>query len=578
MSLSKRFSLPTILFSALAAVLLFAGSALAQNTGGPETKLTLGSPNTATADPLVPRPHTKPCIVPLFSNFEFADFSLKSFQYAPPAECPGPWAKIVFTADFNITAGRQFDRSASIYLGHANIYFGTTPEPSANVARFWHVERDLTDYSALFTNPQSGQIDLANLVDSTFTGIIFGSGAVELYPSAGHDRDDDRAPLTPDAVYAFPDADGGAAFLHTTTDQLSRTITFPPNVERAYLDVITQSQSNDEFWYTCVPNDVAGELFSCGSTGFRETEITIDGKPAGLAPVYPWIYTGGIDPFLWRPIPGVQALNFVPYRVDLSPFAGVLSDGQPHTVALSVFNANQYFRATGVLITFLDHRSAQVTGAVTENTLSPAPTPVIAENLTTDPSGNISGSVGVSSSRRFEVSGFVNTSHGRVETEIKQNVQFSNQQQFTVSAVLFVQNITQNTELHSETITHFRGFQFSRKDRFEFPLTVDISQNVASDGSFNQLTSIQQEFSHRSAGFDPRFSDFHNFVHNKVETTDNLQFNASGALTGHSGQSSSQDYRSFDHGRDYNCSITGATGILTSAKGDCVKKSGDHDD
>ena len=44
--------------------------------------------------------------------------------------------------------------------------------------------------------------------------------------------------------------------------------------------------------------------------------------------------TGGIDPLLWRPIPGVQTLNFLPYRVDLTPFAGALSNGQPHQVGV----------------------------------------------------------------------------------------------------------------------------------------------------------------------------------------------------------------------------------------------------
>lgn len=83
----------------------------------------------------------------------------------------------------------------------------------------------------------------------------------------------------------------------------------PANVERAYLDVFAQSQSNDEFWYTCAPNDVADELFNCGNTGIREAEVSIDGQPAGVSPVYPWIYTGGIDPYLWRPIPGVHTLK-----------------------------------------------------------------------------------------------------------------------------------------------------------------------------------------------------------------------------------------------------------------------------
>ena len=142
-----------------------------------------------------------------------------------------------------------------------------------------------------------------------------------------------------------PNASGGfnePAFLFTPTDQLASTLQLPTNVERAYLDVITQSQIGDEFWHTRVPNDVTAELQSCGSTAFREGEVSIDGQPAGVAPVYPWIYTGGVDPLFWEPIPGVQTLNFVPYRVDLTPFAGVLSNGQAHTVALNVFNANNY--------------------------------------------------------------------------------------------------------------------------------------------------------------------------------------------------------------------------------------------
>ena len=117
----------------------------------------------------------------------------------------------------------------------------------------------------------------------------------------------------------------------------------PTNVEAAYLDVFAQGQQGDEFWYTCAPNDVAAELENCGNSSFREAEVTIDGTAAGVAPIYPWIFTGGIDPFLWRPIPGVHTLNFEPYRVDLTPFAGVLSNGQPHTVAISVYNANVYF-------------------------------------------------------------------------------------------------------------------------------------------------------------------------------------------------------------------------------------------
>jgi len=538
----------------------------------------VGSQNTATADPPVTVPHEKPCVVQLYSNLEFADFSPKTYEYSPA--CPGPWKKVVFTADFNVTAGRQFDRTAQVSLGHVNIYYGTTPEPRSTFGPSWHVERDLTDYAPLFQSSQSGEVDLGNLVNSTFTGIIFGSAHLQFF-SAHHDgdgdargRDSGEATKSADAVFPLPNAPGGAKQLFTTTDQLSETFTLPKNIERAFLDVISQSQSNDEFWYTCVPNDVAGELFSCGNTGFREAQVAIDGQPAGVAPVYPWIFTGGIDPFLWSPIPGVQTLNFVPYRVDLTPFAGLLSNGQPHTVSVSVFNSDSYFLSTATLLVYLDHDSAQVTGGVTANTLAAAPVPVVTENLKTDSSGNVTGSVTVASQRSFDISGFVRTSHGKIETDVHQSVNFNNTQNFTVTALTFIQDIAQTTAVESRTITRDRGFFSISSEDFRYPLTLNISQIVAADGTLSQQTTSDQKFKHNFS--DPSFASA---IENEVTTTDTLQFDASFNLTGHTGQQSSQHFHSADtRGLDYNCSLAAANNILTSVSEGCSDGPSDRHD
>src|SRR6266436_7803073 len=143
--MSSRFSI---------AVFLVATAAAAQPT--PVTPLTIGSGNTAIADPGVARPATTPCRVLLFTDMKFADFSPKSFAYAPPAACPGPWQKVVLEADYSVEAGRQFDRTATLWIGGVNVYFGTTAEPSRPpnpVARAWHIERDLTEYGALLRTP-----------------------------------------------------------------------------------------------------------------------------------------------------------------------------------------------------------------------------------------------------------------------------------------------------------------------------------------------------------------------------------------------------------------------------------------
>ena len=287
-----------------------------------------------------------------------------------------------------------------------------------------------------------------------------------------------------------------------------------------------------------------------------------------MAPVYPWIYTGGIDPFLWEPIPGVQTLNFVPYRVDLTPFAGVLSNGQPHTVAVSVFNADNYFAATATLLLFLDRESQQITGEVTENTIGSSPNPVVNENLQTDSSGNDSGTVRVSSSRAFTVSGFVNTSRGRVDTVVRQNVNFNNAQNFTINATTFVQDVTQKTTVNSSTTTRRGAVDFSTAQSFLYPLTLNIAISVAADGSSSQLTTSSQEFK-----FDVREPFFASTVSNKVDSTDTLNFNASGGFTGNTGQKSSQNY-SFanSRGQTYSCTLQAENRALTSASEGCTEQ------
>ena len=526
----------------------------------------IGSSNTVTADPPVSRPHVKPCVVTLFSGLQFVDFSVPTYQYQPPSACPGPWQKVVFTADFSVTAGRQFDRTAIVDMGFVNLYFGTTAEPRASLAPSWHVERDVTDYSALFASPQSGSVILGNIVNSTYTGIISGSASLEFYPGSEHDS----AQRVPDAVLPLRQSNGSGgfnepAFLATSTDQLASTLTLPGNVEKAYLDVITQSQIGDEFWYSCVPNDVATELQGCGGTAFREAEVSIDGQPAGVAPVYPWIYTGGVDPFFWEPIPGVQALNFVPYRVNLTPFAGVLSNGLPHTIALSVFNANNYFSATATLLLFLDHGATQVTGAVTKNTIGSGPTPSIQQNLTTDSSGNVSGNVTTNSVRSFRVAGYVNTSHGRVGTDIRQQVSFGNLQTFNITATTYTQDITQTTQLNSTVITSNREGPAVARESFTYPLTLNYTLTFNADGSIIQNGQVSQEFDHDFAA--PWFAGV---VRNKVKSVDTLDLDSSFHITGNSGQQSSQSYSALDsQGGEYNCTLKARNNALSFASEGC---------
>ena len=124
----------------LGLVWLLAGVAQAAT---PATQFTIGSPDVAVADPGVPKPPGKACVVELFNDVTFDDFGTRPYSYAPPTGCGTHWKKVVLQADFSVTAGRQYDRTATFWLGGVNLYFGTTQEPSATVSPHWRVERHM---------------------------------------------------------------------------------------------------------------------------------------------------------------------------------------------------------------------------------------------------------------------------------------------------------------------------------------------------------------------------------------------------------------------------------------------------
>jgi len=526
----------------------------------------VGSNNTVSADPTVSRPHTRSCTVSLFENMEFDNFNTMDYTYTPPSSCPGPWTKVVFTADFTVTAGTQFDRTGAFYLGGANIFYGTTAEPGTTLSPSWHVERDVTDLSSLFSTTQAGTAILGNFVGvyngTDYNGIIYANAHLIFYESGPWAP----APRTPDAVIGIP-GNSGAATLSTPTSVYTQALTLPTNVTAAYLDVIAQSQINDEFWYVCVPNALANELESCGDTGFRETEITIDGIPAGVAPVYPWIYTGGIDPFLWAPIPGVQTLNFKPFRVDLTPFAGLLSNGQTHTVGIQVYNADSYFLTAANLLLSTDPILKQVSGAVTSNTLAAEPSPVIEDNIVTDSSGNISGTVVINSSHPYAIEGYVTTSHGRVDAKVERSVDFSQTQTYNIpiSGAQYLQQIQQLTQVHGENTTSEFGLATGTKIDFTYPFNLSYDFVVNSDGSSYATTQSDQKYLEQETPFLGPFAFGGSQASNEVSSVDTLDFDSSGNFTGNSDSSSWQDYVSRDaNGYCYSRKLTSAASILTA--------------
>jgi hypothetical protein len=525
----------------------------------------IGSGNTTTADAPVPRPNESACVVTLFSGATFAAYSAQTFPYSPPSGCPGPYAKIVFNGNFSVSAGVQFDRTAQIEIGNAPIFFGTTPEPTPNLGPTWHVERDVTEDAALLASPSTTEADIFNIVDPTYTGVISGTAFLQFYP-ADYSY---PAPATPSVVLPFPGVPGGAQALDTGSSVLSATYTLPTNVTSAYMDIYAENQSNDEFYYTCAPNNIASELNTCGNGPFRETEVAIDGMPAGDALIYPRVFTGGIDPYLWSPIPGVQTLEFVPSRVNLTPFAAILANGRPHTITLSVANADNYFQAIATLYAYQDPGSTTVTGALTKDTLAANPQPSVVERVNPN---TLDGSIFVGSNQSYQISGYVNTSQGVVRTTVSSDLFFTNTQTYAnESATTGTSTYDQVTTASTAVATTVgKGRTVVQGETISFPISLVSIYKTDDAGNGTYANTVVQRFIDNTSG--GSIGGPATNVVDTVASTDTLIL-AGGAFTGaDTGQKSSQTYVASDSlGDCYAQSIAAVDSILTSVtKPPCI--------
>ncbi len=367
-----------------------------------------GTDNPVAARPAPTRPATKHCTVTLADHFlsNGPDGAPRSFQgtVTPPAACPGPWAKVLMDYDVSVS-GRQFDRSASITIGGAAVYVGTTQEPSGPVPISYRVTKDLTRYSALLRRPQPFVGGIGNYMDATYTGNYDQSVTLTYYQADKRNP----APEVPDEVRAVPLADltPGAS---SASVQLSD---LPRNLTGASLEVTLKGNGCDEQWFSTVPDQTAANFPGdgvCAHGPFREAVFGVDGATVGGVGTYPHVYSGGITPTLWRPVLAIDTLDLRPEYLDLTPYVGGLVDGASHTVNVSMDPIGDRWNVWATLLLDTDKGSAQTSGRTVSSAVAPHAT------VTTTASGTDPATYRQHATRHDTAYGYVDTSKGRVYT------------------------------------------------------------------------------------------------------------------------------------------------------------------
>ncbi|MFF1838232.1 peptide-N4-asparagine amidase [Streptomyces sp. NPDC058231] len=425
--------------------------------------------------PPVSRPDTRHCAVTAVEH-DFGN-TLGGPPYTttltPPARCEGPWNKVVLDWSADVK-GRQYDRLAAVFVGGAEVFRTSTAEPDDDGVS-WHVAKDITEFAPLLKDPQKLQLELGNVVNDTYTG-VYGVKLTITYYQADRRH---PAAATADRIVPLGDTGStGAPWMNVGKGgSTSTSVTFPRNLTGARLEVYARGGGCDEQWFDAVPDDLAATApdYLCGGGPYREVQVAVDGRPAGLAQPYPVVYSGGIVPTLWRPVPAVDQFRTEAYDVDLTPFAGELADGRPHAVAITPYGAADSWTVDGSLFLRTDAHAARTGGRVTTDSLGSVPEVRTVRTPREDGSTEVS----VSAARSWRISGYVLTSKGRVSTTVEQDVAYTNTD--TVSRTGQQQTMHQRDHGVTTVTTGTDGRTDVRRHAWSYPVDVDMDIPVYGD-------------------------------------------------------------------------------------------------
>ncbi|KAL6554162.1 Peptide-N4-(N-acetyl-beta-glucosaminyl)asparagine amidase A [Orobanche minor] len=352
-------------------------------------------------------------------------------DYKPPSHCPSQnFAKIVL--EWTATCkGRQFDRIFGVWLGGVEILRSCTAEPRAT-GIIWTVKKDITRYYSLLMNNQTLAVYLGNIVDNTYTGVYHVNIIFHFYPaevSYGKHSEVESGELETGADLILPISrslplnDGLWFEIRNSTDIKTKEFKIPQNVYRAVLEVYVSFHEDDEFWYGNYPDEYISANNLTGAPGngpFREVTVGLDNLAVGAVWPFTVIYTGGVNPLMWRPITGIGSFDLPSYDIDITSFLGKILDGKSHEFSFSVRNALSVWYIDANLHLWLDKKSEKTKGKLLKYDNSA---------LSLSHLSNFTGYDGfftTNVSRSIVYSGWVKSSHGVLTTKSIQEFNYSN--------------------------------------------------------------------------------------------------------------------------------------------------------
>lgn len=364
-------------------------------------------------------PNTTPVAVDMFSGFVVTHWCP---TYTATISIPsGQWASIVLVYNGS-ASGTVYDSAYSLVMNNVTVFTGTSPEYGN-----WTVQSNLTQYESLLSgNVQFTFSPPMAIINGSFNN----SMELLLYPVAPGAK----APSEPNMVIPFSSAS---------------TVDVPSNVTAADLNLYVYGFGADEFWYADMPS----------IQPYRAINVTVDSMQIANVLPFPYINTGGIENFMWRPVTGVFTLNDRPYSVNVTAALGMLEG--THTLGIQVMDSAGSWTTNGALMLYTSNSTGPaVPVSYTNSPASPLtmPTPAL---------GGIAYITEGTSN--YSYSSMIPTSDGYIYAMANGLNSFANIQQFSSDNVW--QNITM---IESSSILY--STQYIVNGNFTDVTTLDISE------------------------------------------------------------------------------------------------------
>ncbi|KAK4342119.1 hypothetical protein RND71_037935 [Anisodus tanguticus] len=409
-------------------------------------------------------PKTKPCSY-LVLKHDFAYTYGKPpvlANYTTPSNCSSQKISKIVLEWKTMSNGRQFDRIFGVWLGGVEIFRSYTAEPRPG-GIIWTVKKDITRYYSLLMTNQTLAVYIANIIDSTYTGVYNVEIFVHFYPA-------DKEPISGNSFKGFdswadlivptsrnlPLNDGLWFEIENSTYGQSKEFKIPQNAYRAVLEIYVSFHENDEFW---------------------EVVVSLDDVVVGAIWPFTVIYTGG---------------NIL--------------DGSSHNFSFSVTNALNVWYVDANLHLWLDKKSVKSEGKSLEYSSLPLSFSR-ASNFT-----GLDGSFVTNARRSITLTGLVKSSYGTVTTRSSQSLSYSNN--MVMGNDTNLQIVDQIIDFNDTVYAKMRSFPFDSLEsfkKFQFNLYSDgVEIGDQSYASISNVTLIFDEKRLKRSKYGSSASSVHN--------------------------------------------------------------------